>query len=155
MIVYKTNKAAFWKNEIINWTQIFILGTILCFAFSFFSSFNKDKMSIGIIVMVLLKLSNFFTQYHIVEIKVDKPNNELTFLLLSRMSGQKIKKYQLDKVNSSFSVNSSWTKIFTYQFNLKILLNAKNFFVITNRYGFTKETLELVDNTLKTKTAFA
>jgi hypothetical protein len=96
-----------------------------------------------------MKLADTLTQYHVREIQIDEQKKQMTVILNSVMSGKKIKQYELGQVTSNLITNSGLTKYFSSPFTLKIFLNPKDTFRLSNRYGFTLETLTLVDNTLK------
>lgn len=99
--------------------------------------------------MLLLKLVDTLVQYHVVEIQVDSQKNQLTFVLNSLMSGEKIKRYDFRQATSELTNNSGLTKYLSSPLILKIFLRPKDTFRISNRYGFSSEALTSVDKTLK------
>lgn len=150
MQVFKTDKKLFWTNELKSWLWTFAIAALMYFSLNYF--FHKPGI-VSVYVLLLLKLSDTLTQYHVREIQIDGQKNELTVILISRMSGQKINRYELDQTFSELIINSGLTRFLARPFTLNIFLNPKKTFVISNRYGFTLETLTSVDKLLRsTKT---
>jgi hypothetical protein len=149
MQIFKTDKKNFLANELKSWLWTLAFATLLYFGFQQFLSVTHDKLIIGVVVLLLLKIGDTLTQYHVTEIQVDKQKNELTFLLNSIMSGEKVKKYELGQASSELIHNSGLTKLLSSPVTLKIFLTTKDTFRINNRYGFSTKTLTSVDNTLK------
>ena len=112
---------------------------------------THDKLVIGVIVLLLLKIGDTLTQYHVTEIHIDSESNQLTFMLNSIMSGEKTKQYKLEKATSDLKNNSGVTKYFASPYSLKIFLKPKDTFSLSNRYGFSFETLKQVDRSIKNK----
>lgn len=149
MHVFKTDKKFFWINELKSWLWTFVFAALLYFGLKQFSSLTNDNIIVGVIVILLLKIADTFTQYHIIEIQIDGQKQQLTLVLKSILSGEKIKQYALGQVTSELISHSSLTRYLSSPFTLKIFLKPKDAFIISNRYGFTLETLTSVDKTLK------
>jgi hypothetical protein len=149
MQVFKTDKKIFWANELKSWLWPFAFAAFLFFVFRYLFALPNDNIRVGIVVIFLMKLADTLTQYHVREIQIDEQKKQMTVILNSVMSGKKIKQYELGQVTSNLITNSGLTKYFSSPFTLKIFLNPKDTFRLSNRYGFTLETLTLVDNTLK------
>ncbi len=149
MHVFKTDKDKFRTNELKSWLWTFAFAGLIYFAWKYFFSFTNDNLIVGVSVVLLLKLGDTLTQYHVREIKIDEDQRLITVLLNSRMSGEKIKIYELEHVTSELKIKSGLTKYLFSSYILKIYLNPKNTFVISNRYGFSLETLTSLDKVLK------
>ena len=153
MQVFKTDKKLFWANELKSWLWTFAFAALLYFGLKYFSSLTNDNIIVGVFVILLLKLADTLTQYHVKEIHIDEQKKEMTVILNSRMSGEKIKKYELEKATSELINSSGLTRYLSSPFTLKVFLKPKDTFIISNRYGFTLETLTSVNKILKsTKT---
>jgi hypothetical protein len=98
---------------------------------------------------VLLKTGNILTQYYVNEIQVDSQKRQVSLILRSIMSGKKIQHYKLDQVSSELVNNVGVIKYFSSSFTLKLIMDQNGTYFITDRYGFTLETLSLTDTTLK------
>lgn len=149
MQVFKTDKKLFWANELKSWLWTFAFAALLYFGLKYFSSLTNDNIIVGVVVILLLKLADTLTQYHVREIQIDGQNNQMTVILNSKMSGEKIKQYELRQATSELINNSGLTRYLSSPFTLKVFLKPKDTFVISNRYGFTLETLTSVDKILK------
>lgn len=146
--VFKTNKDLYRKNELKSWLWTLILATALYIVYHQFSNVTNDKLIIGISVLLLLKTANLFTQYRVTEIEIDRKNNQLSIVLKSLLSGEKIKRYELGHVRSEFIHHSGFMKLMLTSDMLKLYLSPKDTFHISTRYGFTTETLKAIDKTL-------
>jgi hypothetical protein len=155
MLTFKTDKKLFWTNELKSWLWTFAFAALLYLGLKQFSSLSSDTIMVGVVVIILLKLGDTLTQYHVREIQIDEQKNEMTFILNSRMTGQKRKIYGLEQTTSELINNSGLSKFFSSPFTLKIFLKPNDTFVISNRYGFTLDTLTSVDNILKSMKAQA
>lgn len=149
MQIFKTDKNIFWANELKSWLWTLAFATLLYFGFQQFLSVTNNKLIIGVVILLLFKIGDTLTQYHVTEIQVDSQKKQLTFILNSIMSGEKVKRYELGQVRSELIHNSWLTKLLSSPFTLKIFLVPKDMFRINNRYGFSTKTLVSVDNTLK------
>ena len=149
MQVFKTDKKMFWANELKSWLWTFAFAAFLFFVFKYFFTLTNDNISVGVVVIFLLKFADTLTQYHVREIQIDEQKKQMTVILNSVMSGEKIKQYELGQVTSELITYSGLTKYLSSPFTLKIFLNPKDTFRLSNRYGFTLETLTSVDKTLK------
>jgi|SRR6185312_14858811 len=149
MQVFKTDKKLFWANELKSWLYKFAFAALLYFGLKYFSSLTNDNIIIGVVVILLLKLADTLTQYHVREIQIDEQKKQMTLILNSRMSGEKIKKYELEQATSELKNNLGLTQYLSSPFTLKIFLKPKDTFVISNRYGFSLDTLTSVDKILK------
>lgn len=149
MQVFKTDIKIFWANELKSWLWTFAFAAFLFFVFRYFFALTNDNISVGVVVIFLMKLADTLTQYHVKEIQIDEQKKQMTVILNSVMSGEKIKQYELGQVTSELITNSGLTKYLSSSFTLKIFLNPKDTFKLSNRYGFTIETLTSVDKTLK------
>ena len=149
MHVFKTDKKLFYANELKSWLWTFAFAALLYFGLKYFSSLANRNFIVVVVVILLLKLADTFTQYHVKEIQIDGQNNEMTVLLNSKMSGEKIKKYELGQATSELKNNSGFTRYLSSPFTLKVFLKPKDTFVISNRYGFPLDTLTSVDKILK------
>jgi len=153
MQVFKTDNKLFWANELKNWLWTFAFASFLYFGLKYFSSLTNDNIIFGVIVILLLKLADNLTQYHVREIQIEGQKKEMTVILNSRMSGEKIKIYGLEQATSELIKNSGLTRYLSSPFTLKVFLKPKDTFTISNRYGFTLDTLTSLDKVLKsTKT---
>ena len=152
MQVFKTDKRFFWTNELISWVWTFAFAALLYFGIKLFSSLTNENILVGVFVILLLKLGDSLTQYHVIEIQIDEQNKQMTLILNSIMSGEKIKKYELRQASSELINNSGLTRYLSSPFTLKIFLNPKDTLVIGNRYGFKLDTLTSVDKVLKSIT---
>jgi hypothetical protein len=149
MQVFKIDKKLFWTNELKSWLWTFAFAALSYFGLKYFSSFANDNIIVGVVVILLLKLADTLTQYHVKEIQIDGQKKQLTVILNSRMSGEEIKSYELAQATSELINNSGLTKYLSSPFTLKLFLNPKDTFVISNRFGFTLETLTSLDKILK------
>lgn len=146
--VFKTNKDLYRKNEIKSWLWTFILATALYIVYHQFSNVTNNKLIIGISILLLLKAANLFTQYRVTEIEVDRKNNQLSIVLKSLLSAEKTKKYELGQVRSELIQNAGFMKLMLSSDMLKLFLSPKDTFHISNKFGFTTETLKAIDNTI-------
>ena len=151
MQIFKTDKTTFWKNELKSWFWTTLTIAVFYFGLKLFFQMTHDKLVIGVIVLLLLKIGDTLTQYHVTEIHIDSESNQLTFMLNSIMSGEKTKQYKLEKATSDLKNNSGVTKYFASPYSLKIFLKPKDTFSLSNRYGFSFETLKQVDRSIKNK----
>lgn len=149
MQVFKADIKRFWFYEMKSWLWTLLLATLVYIVYYRISAANHDKLIIGIIVLLLLKTGNLFTQYRVTQIEVNKKTNELSLVLKSLMSGEKIKKYELEQVHSELILNSGLKKLLISPNVLILFLSEKDTFHITHRYGFSSETLAAINNTLK------
>ncbi len=155
MQIFKTDKKIFWTNELKSWFWTFAFAALLYFGLKYFSSLTNDIIIVGVGIILLRKLADTFTQYHIREIQIDGQKKEMSVVLNSRMSGEKIKIYGLEQAASELIINSGLTKYLSSPFTLKVFLKPKDTFVISNRYGFTLDTLTSVDKIFKSTTTQA
>ena len=149
MEVYKADKKIFWRSELKTWIVIILFTAFLLFLFKFLFNFSSNNIFMSVLIIFLLKLSNTLTQYHVVEIQIDKNNNQLNFILESIMSGEKVKKNELSQTSSELIFSSGFIKYLSPKFYLKILLGSNDIFKITSRYGFSLNTLTLVNKSLE------
>lgn len=149
MQVFKTDKKLLWINELKSWLWTFAFAALVYFGLTYFSSLTSNVITIGIDVIVLLKIADSLTQYHVSEIQIDGENKLMAVILNSKMSGEKIKKYELGQVTSELIINSGPRRYLSSAFILKVFIKPKDTFVISNRYGFTSATLTSVDNILR------
>jgi hypothetical protein len=153
MQVFKTDKKLFWANELKSWLWTFAFAASLYYGLKYFSSLANENIIIGVVALLLLKLADALTQFHVREIQIDKQKKEMTVILNSRMSGEKIKIYGLEQASSELIHNSGLTRYLSSPYTLKVFLKTKETLVISNRYGFTLDTLTSVHQALKsTKT---
>jgi hypothetical protein len=100
-------------------------------------------------MVLLLKLADTLTQYHVKEIQIDGQQQQINLLLNSPMSGEKLRRYERGQVSSKFTTHSGFKKYLYAPFSLTIFLGPKARFVITNKYGFTADVLVSVDKAIK------
>ena|SRR5437868_5257889 len=146
--IFRTNKNLYRKNELRSWLWTFILATTLYIVYHQYSGVTNDKLIIGITILLLLKTASLFTQYRVTEIEVDRKKNQLSIVLKSLLSGEKVKKYELAQVRSELIQHTGLTKLVFPSEMLKLFLSPKDTFHISSRYGFSKETLKTIDNTI-------
>lgn len=149
MQVFKADIKRFWFYEMKSWLWTLLLATLVYIVYYRISPANHDKLIIGIIVLVLLKTGNLFTQYRVTEIEINKKTNEISLVLKSLMSGDKIKKYELAQVRSELINNSGLKKLLISPTVLMLFLSPKDTFHITHRFGFSTEDLAAINKTLK------
>ncbi|NNV54946.1 hypothetical protein [Limnovirga soli] len=155
MQFFKTNKKYFWSNELKSWLWTIAFAALVYFVLNYFYSITRDNFIIGVVVIFLRKLGDILTQYHVSEIQIDGQKKEMILILNSRMSGEKIKIYGIEQITSELIHYSGWKRYLYSPFTLNIFLNPKDKFVITNRFGFTLDTLTSVDKILKSTKAQA
>lgn len=153
MQIFKTDKKNYWINELKSWLWDIAFAALIFFGCKYFTALTNDNIVIIAFVILLIKLGDTLTQYHVREIRIDEEQQQMTTILHSPMSGEKIKQYDLSQVASALSNNSGLAKYFSSPFTLQIFLNAKNTLKLTNRYGFTLATLQSVDAALKWRKA--
>ena len=149
MQVFNADIKRFWFYEMKSWLWTLLLATLVYIVYYRISSANHDKLIIGIIVLLLLKTANLFTQYRVTRIEINKKNNEISLILKSLMAVEKVKKYELGQVHSELIINSGLKKLVISPNVLILFLSPKDTFHITHRYGFSPETLAAINNTLK------
>jgi len=149
MQVFNADIKRFWFYEMKSWLWTLLLATLVYIVYYRISSANHDKLIIGIIVLLLLKTANLFTQYRVTRIEINKKNNEISLILKSLMAAEKVKKYELGQVHSELIINSGLKKLVISPNVLILFLSPKDTFHITHRYGFSPETLAAINNTLK------
>ena len=149
MQVFKTDNKLFWANELKSWLWTFASAALLYFGLKYFSSLTNDNIIVGVVVVLLLKLADTLTQYHVREIQINGQKKEMTVILNSRMSGEIIKIYGIEQATSELISNSGLRRYLSSPFTLKVFLKPKDTFIISNRYGFTLDTLTSVDKILK------
>lgn len=149
MQVFSTDTKLFWSNELKSWLWIFAFTGLLFLSLKYFLSFTNDRIIFLAVVVLLLKLSDTLTQYHVREIKIDEQKKQLIVIFHSSLSGEKIKKYNINKVTSEIIKNSGIKSYLFSHFALKIFLEPKNTLVINSRYGFTLDALLSVDKELR------
>jgi hypothetical protein len=148
MQVFKADIKRFWFYEMKSWLWTLLLATLVYIVYYRISSANHDKLIIGIIVLLLLKTGNLFTQYRVTEIEINKKTNEISLVLKSLMAAEKVKKYELGQVRSELILNSGLKKLLISPNVLILFLSPKDTFHITHRYGFSPEDLAAINNTL-------
>jgi hypothetical protein len=148
MQVFKADLKRFWFYEMKSWLWTLLLATLVYIVYYRISSANHDKLVIGIIVLLLLKTGNLFTQYRTTEIEINKKNNEISLVLKSIMSAEIVKKYELDQVRSQLIHHSGLKKLLNSPNVLILFISPKDAFHITHRFGFSAETLAAINNTL-------
>jgi hypothetical protein len=146
--VFKINKELYKKNELRSWLWPFILATALYIAYHQFSLITQTRFIIAIAILLLLKTGNLFTQYRVTEIEIDRKSNQLSIVLKSLISGEKVKKYELAQVRSELVRNTGLMKLALSPDMLKLFLSPKDTFHISNRYGFSTETLAAINNAI-------
>lgn len=146
---FKADKNLYLANELKSWLWVFALAIPVYFVNKLFLSTTINNITIAFLVFIFLKIGDTFVQYHIAEIKVDKENNQLIFILKSLMSGEKTTKYALQPAGSELIYNRGMKSLFFSPITLTIYLPYKDKFRISNRYGFSVETLTAIDNTFK------
>ena len=149
MQVFKTGKMLFWTNEIKSWAFNVAFAIILYLCFRQYSSMGTENISIGLAVLLVLKIEETLTPYHITEIKFDEQRNLLILNLYSPMSGDKTKEYKLEQVRSELIHHSGIRKLLYSSVTLKVLMTYRGMFKINSRYGFSPSTLTSIDKTLK------
>jgi hypothetical protein len=151
MQIFKTDKKIFWANELKSWLWTFAFIAFVYFVPSQFVSLTSDTISVGVTVVLLLKLSDTLTQFHLKEIQIDDQTNQLIFVLKSVISCEKIKQYEFGQASSKLAINSGLAKYLTSPFALKIFLRPKDIFRINDRYGFSLATLTEINNIINSK----
>ncbi len=149
MQIFKIDKKNYWINELKSWLWDIAFAALLYLGCKYFTTLTDDNIVIVAAVILLIKLGDTLTQYHVNEIRIDGEKQQMTVILHSPMSGEKIKQYDVSQVTSTLSNNSGLTKYLSSPFTLHIFLNPKDTLKLTNRYGFTLATLQSVDETLK------
>jgi hypothetical protein len=149
MQVFKTDTKLYWTNELKSWAWTTIIGILLVVVLKLYYSLSQDKLLVGIAVIFILKLGDTLTRFHVKEIKIDTQTNQLIFILNSIMSGQKNRIYTLQQATSEITHNSALAKVLYSPLTLKIFLPPKVGFRINGRYGFSANTLQEVNNALK------
>jgi hypothetical protein len=144
MQVFTTDRKAYLTNELKSWAWTVAFVLLLYFGFQLFSPRSAGSFLIGVL---LLKLGDRLTQYHVKAIQIDKENYKINFRLNSIMSGQKIKTYDLRQVTAELTESKTWTTKSSPA--LKIYLPKKESFRIDSRYGFSAATLTAINNALK------
>jgi hypothetical protein len=149
MKIFKTDNKIFWQNQIKSWFLLIAFSVLAYFISIYFFPTNTHIVKTFIVTLYFFKLSDNLTQFHITEIQINKQANQLIFILKSRLSGEKIMKYELEQAKSEITTYSGLRKYNLHPYVLKIFLKPKDSFRITSKYGFTKDTLLLIDSELK------
>lgn len=89
------------------------------------------------ISLLLLKIGALLTQYHFIEIQVDKQKDRLVFILNSRMSGREVKSCGIKEASSILVYPPGLKRFLFSPVTLNILLPEKRIFRVTTRYGFS------------------
>ncbi len=98
--------------------------------------------------MILMELSDLITQFRVKKIRIDPDKAKLSFMLKSILSGQEIKEFELGKCTSELIISSGLKKYLFTPYILKIYLSSSEVFSISNKYGFSLETLNIVNSAL-------
>lgn len=151
MQIFKTDKKLFLINELKSWLWTFVFVTIIYLGLQQFFSMAHDKLIGVAVILLLLKLADAITQFHITEIHVNAQKNQLTFVLHCILSGEKIKRYELSDAASELKNNSSKILYGYSRFLLTIFLEQKGVFRISNRYGFSLATVTSVHEAINEK----
>lgn len=149
MQVFNTDRRLHLTNELKSWVLTAALALLLYFGFTLFSSIPPASLIAALVVVFLAKLGNTLTQYHVKTIQLDNEKDKLDIILSSIMSGKKNKTYDLRQVTSELIENKTLINGFKSSPTLKIYVTKKETFVISNRFGFTKDTLNTVDNAIR------
>jgi hypothetical protein len=149
MQVFKTDKNKYLTSELKSWLGAMVFGIIFYFVFKFIFSVSQNIIFVGLVVLVLLKLSNMLTQYHTSEIRINPSANQLTILLSSIMLGSKENNYSLRDSKSQVTNKSKFGFLVKSGLTLEIYLPNDKAFKINDRYGFSEGTLEAIDNSIK------
>ena len=148
MQIFKIDKKIYWASELKSWLWTFIYSALIYLVLKKFILITNEKIIVGVFVILLLKFSGILIQYHVIERQIERQKKELTLILKSRMSGIKIKRYDLELTTSVLKLNTSLTRYLFSPFTLKLFLKPKEKFVINNRYGFRLDTLTSLDKIL-------
>ena len=148
MQVFKTDKNTFLRNELVSWLGTVLFTLLLYVGFKSFSSQPDGRLLVPVCLVILFKLRDTLTHFHIREIKVDEQANQLTFVLHSVMAGERLKSYNLRLLKSDIIRYSGLLKIFRSSATLKVTLPNQETFRVSTRYGFSANTLTIVDKTL-------
>jgi hypothetical protein len=149
MPVFTTDKKNYLIRESKSWASTVIFTLIVYGSFKLFLSMRQDTVIIGLVSVFLLKLIDTLTQYHVNVIQIDKEKGKMNLRLNSLLTGYDYKTYKLQEVASELTETKSWLNFNQTVLRLRIYLPGKKVLQITNRYGFTDDTLKLIDDTLK------
>jgi hypothetical protein len=145
MQVFKANKNKFLANELRSWVYTFGAGVIIYFVSNLVLTNSSETSFVFFLVIFLLKLSDTFTHFHTTEIQIDQSENKLTFLLKSLMTGNKEKSFNLSDTKLETVQRNRFPFFGQTEPNLRFYLPGNKIFKINSRYGFSKETLETLD----------
>lgn len=146
---FSVNKRILWANEFKEWFFTFVFAAFLYLALQFFFTSSNSSIVVGFMVWLLLNISRTLTQYHVSQIRIDSQSCRLTLVLNSIMSGEKVKVYDLRNLKSELIIASGMARYFDSSLILKLYFKPKDVFRISSRYGFSTETLVLVDGSIK------
>ena len=152
MQVFKTDRNIYLTNQLISWVWTIAFVLLVYFGFKLLSPQPIGRLLVPISLIILYRLRDTLTQFHVKKIKVDAQTNQLSFLLQSVMSGQKIRNYDLRQIKSELITYSRFASILYSSMTLKVLLPKNEVFRISSRYGFSANTLTLIDNALNNPT---
>jgi len=139
------NKKDYILSELMSLLRVLALGVlVVIFAKDILGRPIEKQLLLIVTPVLLLKLGDTITQYHVHAISVDKANNNLRITLLSIMSGDKTMEFALEKVNSMLVQNKGLSRLITGSSLLEINISHKKGFRISKRYGFSSTDLEKI-----------
>ncbi|MFT3822536.1 MAG: hypothetical protein QM731_01400 [Chitinophagaceae bacterium] len=146
---FKTNTKLLQRSTLKNWGWTIGMAILLFITFRLVLNFPIDKVWLGIIVIFVIRLGDAITEFHVREIRIDTAADQLTFILRSIMSGEKIRSYPLQQAASLLKYHSGFISFLSFPLTLIISLPKKEYFKINSRYGFSADTLTAIDTALK------
>lgn len=149
MQVFHADNRLYLSNEV---KHGFITLGIWCIVFlllRIFAVFTWQTISFVAIILLFFGLRDVLIPYRVNKITVDPNAGKLRIDLRSFLLGKQDKVYDLKEVRSELLNRSGILKRLFPSVVIKIALPTNQEFQISGRYGFTKETLESVDNSIK------
>jgi hypothetical protein len=145
MPVFKTDIKTFANNELKSWAWAVSLSAVASLFCYYVIGKSKNDCLFYFGLFIFMKLSDFFTKSYVNAIQVEKEKGKLNIRLKCLMTGYDYKSYVLKEVRSEIKERKSWISFNKPYLELKIYLPKNRAFVITNRYGFTEDSLQLIN----------
>ncbi len=141
MKIFKIEKNKYLLNELISWSWDIIIFGIISMAIFYTTNRMLEDACVLLSCVFFIQFFDMLQQEKITAIKVDAVNNTLAFILSSKLSGKEEKRFPLNLAKVVLIKKPTFS-IWMYQkLILKVSLPDNSFFNITQRYGFSENTV--------------
>jgi hypothetical protein len=152
MRMFRSNKRLYWLSEIKSWVSMILFFVMLVWIYQCFWAISRDQIIVAGAVVLMLNISRTVNRNFVTAIGFDAQQNEISFLSKIVISGEKTKKYDLSQAKVTLIKNEGISRFFFTPYKITISLAANEIYVITERDGFSYETLSLLRDAIAYET---